>query len=301
MNFQNSGITIKLKPKVDILSKLIKTDEFQKDMTKTFSKSSLSGNKSVNLRNSKISSNEYDSLPAYEQLMSKLTVEEKDDINQYFKSLNHSTLNSILNIINSKKLYTRLKTKQGLEVIKTLYKENLKYVTDGAFIRDDCELYFLLKDQFNISELQCMDIFDIFKFNEFFAFTEQCYILFVYLIAAMECGYLSDYFNNFSEDLFLILSGGENIVTVNRIKEIGRILDINERLLASYMKDIKFENNIVEVSKFKEFYQNMCKMYDEYELTTGGNFKDRSINANELSSKRMQKNPNCMNKACNIL
>jgi hypothetical protein len=233
--------------------------------------------------------------------MSQLSGEEKEELNQYFKSFNYTTLNSIFNLINSKKLYTKLKTKQGLEIIKNLYKENLKNITDGPFINDDCELYFLLKDEFNISELQCMDLFDIFKFNEFFSFTEQCYILFVYLISAMECGYLSDYFQTFSDELFQILSGGENIVTVNRIKEIGRILDINERLLASYIKDMKFENNIVEVSKFKEFYQNMCKMYDEYEMTTGASVKERGISGSESSSKRMQKNPNCMNKACNIL
>jgi hypothetical protein len=297
MNLTNSGITLKLKLKIDILGKMIKNDELPKEMSKTLSKSSLKQDKS-NTRNSRISSNEYDSLPGYEQLISQLSGDEKEEVIKHLKLYNYTTLNTIFSIIYTKKFYNKIKSKQGLEIIKNLYRENMKYLNDIPYVQDDCELYFSLKDQFNISELQCMDLFDLFKFNEFLAFTEQCYILFVYLIAAMECGFLSDYFQTFSDELFLILSGGESIVSVNRIKEIGRLLDINERSLASYIKDMKIDNSIVEVSKFKEFYQNMCKIYDEHEFTTGSSVKDRS---GDMSSKRMNKNPNCMNKACNIL
>lgn len=296
MNLQNSGITIKLKIKIDIIGKLIRNEETAKEMSKTLSKSSLKPDKS-NIRNSRISSNEYDSLPGYEQLVSQLSGEEKEDLNKHLKSFNYTTLNTIFSIIYTKKFYNKIKSKQGIEIIKNLYREITKS-NDIPFIQDDCELYLGLKDHFNISELQCMDLFDLFKFNEFMAFTEQCYILFFYLIAAMEFGFLSDYFQTFSDELFLILSGGENIVSVNRIKEIGRLLDINERMLSSYINDMKFENNIVELSKFKEFYQNMCKLYEEHEFTTGSSSKERS---GDISSKRMQKNPNCMNKACNIL
>jgi hypothetical protein len=288
------NLSIKLKFKIELACKLLKAnDELIKDPRNKSKTSLLRDTNKSSIRNSKINlNNDYDSLPGYEAVIAKLSPEDREELNSYMKVFNTTTLTGIFNLLQSKKLYSRLKSKTGIELLKYHYNQAVKKLKDSIYISDECELYLCLKDYIEMSDLDCMDIFDIFKFNEFFAFTEQCFIILVFFLSSYECGFLTDFFQYFYEDLFVMISGGENTINVSRLKDVGKLIGINERLLAAHAKDLNLEWT-VEKLQFKEYYCTLLKTTDE------------KIQYNTLMSTKKQNlntKGTCMNnKTCNIL
>jgi len=83
-------------------------------------------------------------------------------------------------------------------------------------------------------------------------------------MASLDSGALEEYFNLFSEDLFTLISGGEEVIILSRLKEVGRILNFNERLLLGTAQDLKYEiNSILDMYKFKDYYVLVGKNYDD--------------------------------------
>jgi hypothetical protein len=290
-----SSISLKLRFKVELAAKLIRSSDdlnSTKD-SRNKSKTSLYKTSDKNsVRNSKIQANDFESIPGYEAIIAKLSPEDRDELHALMKTYNTSTLNSIFNIFQSKKLYSRLKSKQGLELLRTAYKDACKRFQDNQqYISDECELYLCLRDFIEMTELDCMDLFDLFKFNEFMAFTEQSFIILIYLLSSFECGYLTDFFNNFNDDLYNMIAGSETNINVSRLKEIGRLLGFNERMLAAHAKELNVEW-VVDKNQFKEYYCTLLRTTDE------------KVQYNTLMSTKknsMSQKGTCMSKACNIL
>jgi len=175
---------------------------------------------------------------------------------------------------------------------------------DSIFINDECELFFYLNDILEISELDAMDIYDVFKFNEFFAITEKIFIILIFLLASFESGKLEDFFTIFPEEMFSCLSANERCISLSRLKEVGRILGFEETVMTKVTNDLNLEfNSLVDLNKFREFYINLAKLYDD-------NFKAQSnamVHQGQGSAGKGKvndpkiKTSGCMNKACNIL
>ena len=120
------------------------------------------------------------------------------------------------------------------------------------------------RDVFNFTELEAIEIFDLFKFNENFSFSEQCFVCLIYLFAASEYGYLEECFKLFNEEIFLLINGEENIISLNRLKDLGRLLGIREKLLRKASLDLKLEiSSIVDIEKFKTFYLTVSSIHDQ--------------------------------------
>jgi hypothetical protein len=283
------SITLKIKYKIELASKLLKSnDEISnlKDIRNKSKTTLLKTTEKNSIRTSKIiSNNDFDSLPGYEAIVSKLSQEDRDELNSCLKLYNTTTLTSIFNLLQSKKLYMRLKTKNGVEILKTHYKEAIKKLQDSIYISDECELYLCLKDCLEMTDMDCMDLFDLFKFNEYFSFTEQCFIILIFLLVSNDCGYLIDFFQNFTDELFSIISGGESVINISRLKDVGRILGINERMLAAHAKDLGLEY-IIEKGQFKEYYSTLLKTTDEkVQYNTLMNNKKQSVTQKATCSK----------------
>lgn len=307
---------IKLKFKIEILYKIIKQPNFD-DLAQTSkfldskSKSKQSSAKQ-SVRNSKVIVNDYESLPGFDREINKLPIEEKDEILTLIKNLDFNTLFNIFSTINNKQFYNKLKTKIGLENVKNTFKEILRTksefnsfqeenlnLSEALFINDENELFIYLRSILNISELDAMDIFDIFKFNEFFALTEKSFILLIFLLSSYDCGKLEDFISIFNEDMFITLSGGENLINVSRLKEVGRILGFTEKQLMKTANDIGLDViEVVDMQKFKEFYFRLSRIHDE-QYRSGSNMKTQQ-SANS-PNKGKTKGSGCISKQCNIL
>lgn len=304
--------SLKLKFKIEILAKILKTytlEEFSYLSKAHESKSKLKPHSAKNsekhsVRSSKIINTDYENIPGFDQEMSKLQIEEKEEIQSLIKNYDFNTLTNIFTILISKKFYFKLRTKLGLDILKNIFYEILRNksedninLQDTIFINDECELFFCLKDFINITELDSMDLFDLFKFNDYFAFTEQSFILLIYLLSANECGNLEDYFNLFSEDIFTYISGGEKFVSINRVKDLGRILGFNERQLYKMANDLKIDiMTLLDYVKFKEFYSTSARTYDDQVKLMVQN-----VAISQSSSGKKSTKVGCMSKACNIL
>jgi hypothetical protein len=318
--------SLKLKFKIQTLHKILKhstlEDSNLKNQSLLDSKNKgkpLSAKSSV--RNSKVINTDYETLPGFESQINKLSLEEKDEILTLIKNIEFTSLISIFTLLNNHQFYSKLKSKIGLEILKNSFKEIIKnksdltmciYDThsqsttrDSLFINDECELFFYLKDILDLSELDAMDIYDVFKFNEFFAITEKNFIILIFLLASYESGKLEDFFTIFPEEMFSCLSANERCINVSRLKEVGRILGFEETVMTKVTNDLNLEfNSLVDLNKFREFYINLAKLYDE-------NFKAQSnamVHQGQGGSPGKGKvndpkikTSGCMNKACNIL
>ena len=170
---------------------------------------------------------------------------------------------------------------------------------DSIMLSDECELYTFLQEILNLTELDAMDLYDLFKYNEFFAISEKSFIMLIFLLASYESGQLEDYIATFHEEMFLTLSGNEKYINLSRLKEVGRVLGFDENVLSKISNELHIElTSCIDQETFKSFYLNIGKIYDEQ-------FKSENIYLQQGGgSKRSQdkaKTSGCMNKACNIL
>ena len=311
--------SLKLKFKIETLYRIIKHSTIE-DTTKNILIDSKNKGKPLStkgsVRNSKVMISDYETLPGYEREMSKLAIEEKDEILSLIKNIEFNTLMTIFSYLQNCQFYAKLKSKVGLEILKNSFKEIIKNKCeltntdsttsrDSLFINDECELFVYLKDILDMSELDAMDIYDVFKFNEFLAITEKNFIILIFLLASYESGKLEDFFNIFHEEMFNVLSANERCIDASRLKEVGRILGFEEQIMMKVSNDLNLEfNSLVDASKFKEFYISLSRLYDEHFKAQSNALLHQHTQGSPSKGKAQDpkiKNTGCMNKACNIL
>jgi len=208
---------------------------------------------------------------AYENELNKLPLEDQEDFISYIKGVDSNLLQLSLAIIESKQFFFRFRTKTGMEIVTEYFYDLIKNkdeksdcFTRNEFISNEFEFYYYFRDIMHISDFEAIEIFDLFKFNQNFSFNEQSFISLFYMMASLDSGALEEYFNLFSEDLFTLISGGEEVIILSRLKEVGRILNFNERLLLGTAQDLKYEiNSILDMYKFKDYYVLVGKNYDD--------------------------------------
>ncbi len=308
-------MTLKLKFKIEILNRIIKysaNDEIPSKNTSN-SRTNKSSKQSGRTSNSK-SYNDIESIPGYEQEISKVSYEEKEEINTLLKNIDFPIITNIFNILQTKQLYQKLKSKLSLEIIRQIFKDIIQKKSDSAcsdylssedtlFINDECELYFSFKDIININEIDAMDLFDMFRFNEYSAFTEQNFIILIYLLAGFECGNFEDYMLLFNTDLFCFVAGGERFINLSRLKDFGRLFSISENVLLKTSISMNLDlNSLIDAEKFKQFYMFLSKSIDEQVKILYGLYSNQNTSKSKShSSQDKVKSNGCMNKACNIL
>lgn len=268
---------IKFSFKVEILYLYLKSINYEQQMTLTTSENKKSMGyihsiKTTIEKHSFRNSNSHtkvgyiidvESLASLDPEMNKLTQEEKDEFNIKIKNYENNYVSNIFNILQNRLFYNKLKNKHFLEILRKYYndiivKENITEVSN------ECEFFMCFRDVFNFTELEALEIFDLFKFNENFSFSEQCFVCLIYLFAASEYGYLEECFKLFNEEIFLLINGEENIISLNRLKDLGRLLGIREKLLRKASLDLKLEiSSIVDIEKFKTFYLTVSSIHDQ--------------------------------------
>jgi hypothetical protein len=269
--------SLKLKYKIEILHNLIKSNpsDFAQYRSKTFHEERPKSNiKSFPHKPSfkNLNSNNYESLPGYEKEFSKLTQDEKEETINLMKTINFQNLTLIFQTLNRNQFYKKIKSKIGLGFIKNSFMDIINLKTGGInlegenssenlLINDECEFFFSFKDVLNITELDSMDLFDLFKYNEYFAVTEQNFIVIIYMFAAYEDGEFTDFINIFYEDLFYFISGGKNMISVVRLKELAKILGLIEFDKSTTKMNLEL-SSLIDVEKFKEFYLNLGRQHD---------------------------------------
>jgi len=290
--------TIKLKYKIEILQNLIKLNpsDFTIYQPKSLHEDKPKSNiKSIPHKPSfkSLASNNCESLPGYEKEINQISEFEKEEITNLIKSINFQNLATIFETLNRKHFYKKIKSNSGLDLIKNSFNEilNLKDVklnleTDNSkkyFIFDECELFVTFSNIFNISDLNAMDLFDLFKYNQYFAITEQNFILIIYMFSAIQDGDFTDFMHLFYEDLFNFISGGENFISIGRLKQLSIILGLIEFEKSIMKMNIEL-SGLIDISKFKELYLNLALLYDnliksekEYSITVteNANFKNK--------------------------
>jgi hypothetical protein len=208
-------------------------------------------------------SNEPENLSVYDNEVNKLNQEDKEEYFTKLKNYESNLLTSMINIIQNRMFYNKLKNKVILELLRKYYndiilKENLPEISN------ENEFYLCFRDTFNISELEALEIYDLFKFNENFSFSEQSFVCLVFLFSASEYGQLEECFKLFGDEIFLLINGEENIMSLNRLKDFGRILGIKEKTLRKISVDLKLEiSSIIDVDKFKLFYLQATSIHDD--------------------------------------
>jgi hypothetical protein len=202
-------------------------------------------------------------LNGFDNELMKLSQEEKDEFYINIKNYESSYLTSICNIIQNRQFFPKMKNKAFLDILRKFYndalsKENLFEITN------ENEFFMCFIDVFSFSELESLEVFDLFKFNENFCFSEQCFVIIVYLLVACEYGNLEECFKLFFEEIFQLINGEEKIMSLNRLKDLGRILGIKEKVLRKVSFDMKLEiSSIVDIEKFKLFYSSAASLHDD--------------------------------------
>ena len=249
------------------------------------------------VRNNKFFTGDIDSLPGYSILTSDISQEEKEELLKYIKSLdNANTLFQSFHLIYSKKFYSKIKCKNGTNIIINIFKELVRKCKEGNFsennknesnnnlnnkniitenlnerirendinleIENEIELYMVLKNVMELNDIDAFEIFNIFKYNEQFSFTEKHFMYLFYLFSSFECNSLNDFITLFGDEIFEELSSNENIITVSRMRSIGEILNIPTKEINNTLQDLKIHlYTPIDQEKFMAYYLNLSKKY----------------------------------------
>ena len=147
-------------------------------------------------------------------------------------------------------------------------------------INDECELYIYLQDVLNINDIDACEIYNLFKYNNFFSFSISHFILLIYLYYAFESKELEDYFTLFGDDLFKEISANENYITVSRMKNIGNVIGIKEKEMNSIINEMNYSiYTEIDNEKFKEFYKKVGK-----KIKGESNMNNNNFNLNFLKN-----------------
>ena len=240
------------------------------------------------VRTAKPYTGDFETLPGYDNYFSSMSPDEKEEALAYMKTIEPTLLYQLFSIMNStKNMYSKLKSKQGLEVIKNIYKSIIqKNKNDSKInsvlneINDECELYIYLQDVLNINDIDACEIYNLFKYNNFFSFSISHFILLIYLYYAFESKELEDYFTLFGDDLFKEISANENYITVSRMKNIGNIIGIKEKEMNSIINEMNYSiYTEIDNEKFKEFYKKVGK-----KIKGESNMNNNNFNLNFLKN-----------------
>ena len=128
-----------------------------------------------------------------------------------------------------------------------------------------------------------MDLFDLFKYNQYFAITEQNFILIIYMFSALQDGEFTDFMHLFYEDLFNFISGGENFISISRLKQLSIILGLIEFDKSIMKINLEF-TRLIDIEKFKGLYLNLAFHYDN--LMKSEKEYSNVITENEKSKKK---------------
>lgn len=190
---------------------------------------------------------------------------------------------------------------------KSLYdfeKARLEYPSSEIKLNDECEVFYYLSEFLKMDEFDSMEIYDLFKYNQTFSLNENILLILFYMIAAYENSCLEEFFNLFSEEIFEFISGEQKFISINRLKDTGRLLGFNEFQLSKNCREIQISSSsistnndpLIDLEKFKCFYINLGKKYDMQAL----NFlTNTSISNGKKKGSRISSD--CFSKACNIL
>ena len=244
---------------------------------------------------------EIETFPGYDAIFSQIPIEEKEPILSHLKTLEQSAVSYIFTVLSSKSLYSKLKCKSGFELIKTYYNDLLaknkpenKVIINSSStstsvalneINDECELYICLRDVFNMNDIDSCEIFNLFKYNEFYSFNITHFVMLVYLFLAFECNEIEDYIAFFGESLFKDISSSETFITVARMKAIGNVVGISEKDMNDVISGLNYAmNSEIDYMKFREFYTKLGKKlkHDSQQINNQTIFNN--INSNNTSN-----------------
>ena len=249
------------------------------------------------VRNSKLFTGDIDSLPGYSVLTSEISQEEKEEVLRYIKNLdNTNTLFQTFHLIYSKKYYSKIKCKNGTNIIINIFKELVKKYKEGNYsennknesnknlsnknviteninernrendlnlvISNEIELFMVLRNVMELNDIDAYEIFNMFKYNEQFIFTEKHFMYLFYLFSSFECNSLNDFITLFGDEIFEELSSNEKIISISRMKSIGEILNIPTKEMNNTLEELKFNLfTPINQEKFMAFYLNLSKKY----------------------------------------
>ena len=303
-----------------------------KNLGITYSKNKHS---KYSVRNSKFFTGDIDSLPGYSILTSDISQEEKEELLRYIKSLdNANTLFQSFHLIYSKKYYSKIKCKNGTNIIINIFKELLKKYKEGNFsennknesnsnlnnknvitenlnernknndinleVENEIELYMVLKNVMELNDIDAYEIFNMFKYNEQFSFTEKHFMYLFYLFSSYECNSLNDFITLFGDEIFEELSSNEKIISVSRMRSIGEILNIPTKEMNNTLQELKFHlYTPIDQEKFMAYYLHLSKKYsnlNNINLNEGNNLIWNMGNNSNNSLKNNYHNGFIMNK-----
>lgn len=177
-------------------------------------------------------------------------------------------------------------------------------------LNDECEVFVYLDEFLNIDENDAIEIYELFKYNQNFSLNENTLFILFYMISAYESVCLEEFFNLFSEEIFEFISAEQKFISVNRLKDLARILGFNELLLMKCCRELQINpgsigsncvnnagNLVIDYVKFKAFYLLLGKKFDAQMNTSVANvsnFQSKKKAGGRISS-------DCFSKACNIL
>ena len=250
------------------------------------------------MRNKKFFTGDIDNLPGYSSLTMDISLEEKEELLKYIKNCdNANILFQSFHLINTKKYFNKIKCKNGTNIIINIFKDLVKKYKEGYFlenkksniimpntnknvitenlnernnreneinleIENEIELYMVLKNVMDLNDINAFEIFNIFKYNESFTFTEKHFMYLFYLFASFECNCLNDFITLFGDEIFEELSSNEKQITVSRMRIFGELLNIPTKDMNEILSEMKLDLfTPINQEKFMTFYLNISKKY----------------------------------------
>ena len=291
------------------------------------------------MRNSKFFTGDIDNLPGYSILTSDISLEEKEDLLKYIKSCdNPNILFQSFHLIYSKKYFNKIKCKNGTNIIIKIFKDLVKQYKEGNFlenksdkrnninipnstknvitenlnernreneinyeIENEIELFMVLKNVMELNDINAFEIFNIFKYNESFSFTEKHFMYLFYLFSSFECNCLNDFITLFGDEIFEELSSNEKCITVSRMRVFAEILNIPLKDMNDVLQEMKLDLfTLINQEKFMNFYLNLSKKYSSQNnnginegnklMINAGNNSNKNLNLNNHGFMSMNKN-----------
>ena len=256
------------------------------------------------VRNSKFFTGDIDTLPGYEILTSEMSKEEKEELVRYIKSTDNSNnLFQSFHLVFTKKYYSKIKCKNGMNIITNIFKDLVKkYKTDNSNISNknlsdnkngiednqelhknsneeisnEIELYIILKDVMELTDIDACEIFNTFKYNETFSFTEKHFTYLFYLFSSYECNSLNDFITLFGDEMFELLSANEKNINVSRMRSLGELLNIPIKEMNNTLKELSFTlYTPINQEKFMQYYFNLSK---KVSITLNNEIKNNNWN-----------------------
>ena len=140
-----------------------------------------------------------------------------------------------------------------------------------------------------LSDINAFEIFNIFKYNESFTFSEKHFMYLFYLFSSFECNCFNDFITLFGDEIFEELSSNEKFISVNRMRIFGELLNIPTKEMNDILQEMKLDLfTSINQEKFMEFYLRLGKKYS----TNNNEGNNSVINTGNNSKKILNLNNN---------